>query len=441
MNLQGLSFDSMPPLAVPYQFFITAPLAIIAIGLLWLFATPVEFISRWSNLLLASTHGITLGFMLMVMLGALFQVLPVVTGIAMPKATKLSKVVYLFLLIGVICLVFGFAFRQNQMLGLGAIAVLIALIVFVSGLFISFPQMRNTPTSWAIRLASVSLLITIGLGVAFIAAWLEPSWFPSFRLWTNIHLLWGIIGWTLLLMMGVSFQIIPMFYVTPDYPKWVSHFLPVAIFVQLLSYNLVKVFGVFSDNSIATIIQLIFIAVSAVAYAIYTLYLLRQRKRKARDITIWFWNSAMVNFIITAALFIVNLFYQGQYSTLLEIMIAVIALVGFAMALITGMLLKIIPFLVWLNIQQKWIKHPSTKMPLSNMQQVIPMKIAKRQYWMFITMFLFVLLTFATFQNIWLIKVTALMLIITFSHLFVNLLKARQLYKRLEQQLDDTQND
>ena len=441
MNLRGLSFDSMPPLAVPYQFFITAPLAIIVIGLLWLFAAPVEFASRWSNLLLASTHGITLGFMLMVMFGALFQVLPVVTGIAMPKATKLSKVVHLFLVVGVVCLVSGFAFRQYQLLGLGAAAVLISLIVFVSGLFISFPQMRNSPTSWAIRLASISLLITIGLGVAFIIGWLEPSWFPSFRLWTNIHLLWGVIGWTLLLMMGVSFQIIPMFYVTPDYPKWVSHFLPAAIFVQLLGYSLVKFFGVFSDDSIATKVQLVLIAVSAAAYAIYTLYLLKQRKRKARDITIWFWNSAMVNFIIAAGLFIFNLFYQGQYSSLLEIMITVIALVGFAMALITGMLLKIVPFLVWLNIQQKWIKHPSTKMPLSNMQQVIPVKVAKRQYWMFITMFLLVLMTFTAFQNIWLIKVTALTLIITFSYLFLNLLKARQLYKRLEKQLDDTQND
>ncbi len=441
MNLRGLSFDSMPPLAVPYQFFITAPLAIIAIGLLWLFATPAEFASRWSNLLLASTHGITLGFMLMVMLGALFQVLPVVTGIAMPKATKLSKVVYLFLLTGVIGLVFGFAFRQNLPLALGATAVLISLIVFVSGLFISFPQMRNSPTTWAIRLASISLLITIGLGVTFIIGWVEPSWFPGFRLWTNVHLLWGIIGWTLLLIMGVSFQIIPMFYVTPDYPKWVSKFLPTAIFVQLLGYSLVKFFDVFFGDSIVTKIQLVLIAITVATYAIYTLYLLRLRKRKARDITIWFWNSAMVNFIIATVLFIFNLFYQGQYSSLLEIMIAVIALVGFAMALITGMLLKIVPFLVWLNLQQKWIKHPSTKMPLSNMQQVIPVKIARRQYWMFIIMFLFVLLTFTIFQNIWLIKITALTLIITFSYLFVNLLKANQCYKRLEKQLNDTPND
>jgi len=163
VNLRGLSFDAMPPLVVPYQFFITAPLSLIAIGLLWLFAEPFEFATRWSNLALATTHGITLGFMLMVMFGALFQVLPVVTGIAMPQAKRLSRWVHFFLLIGVICLVSGFYIRHNYLLATGAASVLIAMLLFVTGLFISFPQMRNSPTSWAIRLASFSLLIPFGI--------------------------------------------------------------------------------------------------------------------------------------------------------------------------------------------------------------------------------------------------------------------------------------
>jgi len=438
VNLRGLSFDAMPPLVVPYQFFITAPLSLIAIGLLWLFAEPFEFATRWSNLALATTHGITLGFMLMVMFGALFQVLPVVTGIAMPQAKRLSRWVHFFLLIGVICLVSGFYIRHNYLLATGAASVLIAMLLFVTGLFISFPQMRNSPTSWAIRLASFSLLITIGLGIAFIIGWLEPSWFPGYRLWTNVHLLWGIVGWTLLLMMGVSFQIIPMFYVTPDYPKWVSHFLPAAIFGQLVIFTANKIFSLLPSEPKTDSILLILISISVASYAIYTLYLIRQRKRKALDITIWFWNIAMSSLVIATLLFVATLYYQGANLPQLELILAVTALIGFAMALITGMLLKIVPFLVWLNIQQKWIKHPSKKMPLSNMQQVIPIKVAKRQFYLFIAMLPLIFIIMGGFNSVYLIKIAGLQLIITFSYLFYNLYNAKQLYNRLEKQLDET---
>jgi len=217
-------------------------------------------------------------------------------------------------------------------------------------------------------------------------SWLEPEYFPDFRSWTNIHLLWGIIGWAFLLVMAVSFQIIPMFYVTPDYPKWVSHFLPALIILQLIVFSITKLLTLSEPNIILMQFEMFLITLTVSSYAIYTLFLLGQRKRKALDVTIWFWKTAMTSFIVAAVIFIGNIFYQGQYQQQIELFLAVLVLVGFALALITGMLLKIVPFLVWLNIQQKWIKHPSRKMPLSNMQQVIPLKVAKRQYFLFIAM-------------------------------------------------------
>jgi len=104
------------------------------------------------------------------------------------------------------------------------------------------------------------------------------------------------------------------------------------------------------------------------------------------------------------------------------------------------MLLKIIPFLVWLNIQQKWIKHPSRKMPLSNMQQVIPIKVAKLQYYLFVAILPVMIIIFAGYNPVWIIKIAAIQLIVTFAYLFYNLLKAKALYNRLDNQLDETQD-
>ncbi len=438
MNLRGLSFEAMPPLMVPYRFFMVAPLSIIAIGLLWLFASPDELTSRWSHLLLATTHGITLGFMLMVMFGALFQVLPVVTGIAIPRAGSLSRWVHFFLVTGVAGLITGFTFAEHLLLIAGAASSFVAFVIFVSALLSTFPGMQNKPTSWAIRLATLGLIVTIGLGLFLVLGLLEIELFKNFRSWTNVHLLWGIIGWALLLIMGVSFQIIPMFYVTPDYPKWITQLLPVVIIFQLIVFSISKFMTLPEKNLLSIQIQLLLLTLTASCYPVYTLYLLGQRKRRVVDITIWFWKTAMCSFVIAAVLFTGIIFYQGLYLKQMELILAVLVLVGFAMALITGMLLKIVPFLVWLNIQQKWIKHPSRKMPLSNMQQVIPVEVAKRQYILFISILPLLLIIFSGMNPVWLIKFIALLLMLTFGYLYYCLYAAKRLYERLDAQLDET---
>jgi Ca2+/Na+ antiporter len=111
-------------------------------------------------------------------------------------------------------------------------------------------------------------------------------------------------------------------------------------------------------------------------------------------------------------------------------------LLGFAITLMTGMLLKIIPFLVWLNLQQTWIKYPSKKMPLSNMQQVVPNTVARRQYVLFILMLVFMLVLASGLQNSWVVKLAALIALANFSYLVFNLSKANRLYSRLYQKIE-----
>ncbi len=429
MNLRRLSFDSMPPFEVPFRFFITAPVFAIIVSCLFLFAEPLELSSRWTNLILATTHGLTLGFMLMVMIGALFQILPVILGVSMPKAKQLSKFVHFFLVIGIVSLMFGLYLTSYLLLIISTMTLAISIAAFLLGLISCIPAMRNTSSSWAIRLAVVSLFITVIFGISFSVGWINPEWFTNYRFFTNIHLLWGFIGWTFLLVMGVSFRIIPMFYVTPDYPKFVSHLLPIIIFTELIMVSFVTIDSVFSFT------LLILLTITTSIYPAYTLYLISQRKRKAKDVTILFWKTAMIGFLISAGLFLVIIFYDGSYLKRLEMILAGTLLFGYAIALITGMLLKIVPFLVWLNLQQSWIKHPSRKMPLNNMQQVIPFNIAKRQYILFITMYLFLIISLAGFQSLWMIKTTALMMLANFSYLFYNLIKAYQLYQKLAVQL------
>lgn len=429
MNLQRLSFDSMPLFEVPFRFFVTAPIFAVLISILLLLIEPIELSSRWTNFLLAATHGFTLGFMLMVMLGALFQILPVVLGVSLPNIKFLSIFVHLFVVLGNAALIAGLYTINHYMLIIAAAALFIGIIGFLIGLVFCVPAMRNTSSSWAIRLASLSLLITIGFGFSFIVGWIEPSWFPNFRFFTNIHLLWGLIGWVFLLIMGVSFQIIPMFYVTPDYPKWLSNYLPPIIFMELIASSMVQGYPLLNSMSLTLL------ALTTSIYPVYTLYLIANRKRKTRDVTIWFWKTAMISYLFATVLSLVIIFYNSVHLARLEILLATTILFGFAIALITGMLLKIVPFLVWLNIQQSWIKQPSTKMPLSHMQQVIPNNIAKRQYLLFLLMLFVVFILMSGSQTVWLIRFTALVMFTNFGYLLVHLIKAKLLYNQLAAEL------
>ena len=112
MNYTQLSLEQAPRIATPMRFLITAPLFAIAAALLFIFNGPEIFISRWLPNTLAATHMITLGFITMSMIGALFQLLPVLAGSLFPKSNITSPLIHIFFTMGTICLVLGLAYSQ-----------------------------------------------------------------------------------------------------------------------------------------------------------------------------------------------------------------------------------------------------------------------------------------------------------------------------------------
>ena len=68
------------------------------------------FMSRWTPAALALTHLFTVGFMLQVMLGALFQLMPVAAGANLWRPAVLATVVQLATVSGALLLVAGFLF-------------------------------------------------------------------------------------------------------------------------------------------------------------------------------------------------------------------------------------------------------------------------------------------------------------------------------------------
>jgi len=68
------------------------------------------------------------------------------------------------------------------------------------------------------------------------------------------------------------------------------------------------------------------------------------------------------------------------------VLLGVIFIVGFVLPVIQGMLYKIVPFLVWLHLQNQQLEITKviSMVKIPNMKQVIPDKFARRQFWVYI---------------------------------------------------------
>ena len=339
-----LSFEQGPPLSGPLRFFLTAPLFLALAALLLLWQAEAGLASRWAPATLALTHLLTLGMLAMAMVGALLQILPVVAGVEVARPRLTATVVHLCLAAGTLLLAAGFVSGQALLFQL-ALPLLLAgfgwlLAAVLLGMLRAQPA-GAAATVTAIRLALVSLLLTAGLGAALASVFAWGVALPVMLL-TDLHAAWGLLGWVGLLVIGVAYQVIPMFQVTPQYPRRVTAWLAWAAFALLAAWSALSAAGIGGRWPGVPL------AAAFGGFAALTLYLLAKRKRPKPDVTTLFWALAMASLLLGALLYCLPPHLFGEAQPLL---LGILFIVGFAASAVNGMLYKIVPFLVWYHLQ------------------------------------------------------------------------------------------
>jgi hypothetical protein len=206
LNTANLSLDQAPPIAVPLRFFLTAPLFGLLAGLLLLVAGPELLSSRWAPNTLAATHLLTLGFLGLIMCGAIMQMLPVVAGSPVPAVVPVSKAVHLLVSIGTLLLCGGFLGGPLWLFTVAGISLGLGLTLFIIVVAIALTRVSQpTPTVIGMRLALASLTITLGLGLILLAGFSGLLEMGAALTLTDIHLGWGLLGWVGLLVIGVAY--------------------------------------------------------------------------------------------------------------------------------------------------------------------------------------------------------------------------------------------
>ncbi len=425
MRMRGLSLDVIPPIHIPLRFFLTAPWLGVAAALVLLAGGDPSFRSQWSSEMLAVTHLLTLGFMVMVMLGAMFQIVPVISGRVIPGGVVIATLVHLFLLVGTLLLVTGF-YRQNYSLFAWAGPILaLAFITFLLALgSLLIRRVGGGDSIFTIRFAALALLITVSLGLFRSANYAGLANSLELANITNLHLAWGLGGWVVLLVMGVSYQVIPMFHVTPNYPPLLARALSLVVFLSLLALT-------FLQQQVAQAMAVTGLCGGAAAYAIFTFHLISRRKRKVDEITIRFWWLSLGCLLIGALLsagfyFFVDTVPASDVVRRVPVMIGVLMIYGFAISVIMGMVQKIVPFLSFLHLQRRCLGNFELLKTLPHMGNLISPLRLRWQLRLHVAALLVLMQSAVTGTFVW---VAALLMAADFAWLGITLIKASWLYR------------
>lgn len=346
----GLSFEQAPPISVPFRFFVSAPLFGLVCAALLVWQGPDLFVSRWTPPALAATHLLTLGVMAATMIGAMMQMLPVLVGAPMPAPRVVARITHVLLVVGTLALALGFVLLVPALLRTAVVTLGIAFATFVAAVAASLARVRAwNMTVGVMGMATLALAAAVALGALLASGLAWGLALPSGAI-HDLHPGWGLLGWIGMLVIGVAYQVVPMFQMTPAYPGGLTQWLTWAIFAVLVLWSAAQLALGEAGATLATALALA-LGAGFAAFALVTLELQRKRRRRQADVTLDFWRVGMVCLVAAVACWAARLLVPDALPEGFDVFLGVLALAGVALSVINGMLYKIAPFLAWFHLQ------------------------------------------------------------------------------------------
>ncbi len=332
----NISKDIAPPFKMIEPFFKFGSIAylISIIALL--------FIDSNSNLndftVVGWAHLFLLGFVMVVIFGAMAQLVPVVLEVGHFNI-DLYYIIFPTLAIGSILMVIGFWF-YSSLLPYGGLLVLVSMAVF---LFETLKTLQktdaNTLTVKCVRVGNIFLTIAIAIGFLMALA-ISLGLSVNLSKLLPIHIVLVLFGYVTITIIGISMVLLPMFGLAHGYDDSDVEKSFKIIVYSIVAYSVFKIVG---------LDFLSYIAIAAISVGIF--YYLKQLKilyeiRARKIVDIWYKHIyvAFISLAVATIFAILWLFFSWENCLKVSIWLFII---GFFTFVINGHLLKIIPFLVW----------------------------------------------------------------------------------------------
>jgi hypothetical protein len=159
----------------------------------------------------AVTHLFTLGWLTLTIFGAMAQITPMALGAPL-RAVRLGHATFWILAPSIALFAYGVGASSTPITGLGVIGVAAGIALNVGNFAVSLARARTRDVSWAslmIGLAFLSSTLVLGLALAHN---LHSGFIAAARVRVlAAHLHVAIVGWVLIVLVGVSNRMLPMF--------------------------------------------------------------------------------------------------------------------------------------------------------------------------------------------------------------------------------------
>jgi len=344
--------------------YVAAAFCFLVLSVMMLFSVKAFTGHYFHPQILAITHMAALGWGTMIILGASYQLIPVVLETDL-YSEKLAWVSFAIFAPGLIALVYSFwVFVPGIHMQCGAILLFIAVFLFTVNVYLTAKKKKQeTIQEDFIFSACICLCVTVSLGAVLVFNFTVPI-FPQDQLhFLKLHAHLGLIGWFLLMLIGVSSKLVPMFLVS-SYQNTKLLTYSYYLIVGALLYFLVDsyLFGL----SLRTYLIFTIGAAGMTCYFIFILKCLQSRLRKHIDLPML---NSFLSFILLkiAALTVPFIIYFHLKNNPVTIRFSMIygefMLMGWITALILGQTFKTLPFIVWVKHYEHLTGKLKTPMP------------------------------------------------------------------------------
>lgn len=295
---------------------------------------------------LAITHLMALGWGTMIILGASHQLLPVLIEGKL-DSFLLALLSFIFAAIGIPLLVTGFyLFNTGLILQTGAILVNASVICYFLNVIGSIIESKKYNIhAFFIATASFWLFTTTFFGL-LLAFNFSRSWLPENSIeYLSIHAHMGLAGWFLLLIIGVSSRLIPMFliskYSSPVTLWWIFALINFA----LITFIILKTSGAY-PNLYYSPFLLVLIALALFGNYNFRAYKTRIRKHVDEQMKISLLSVAMLLLPLLCLLGVIYFIREDSKANIV-LLYGFCIFFGWITALIIGMTFKTLPFIIW----------------------------------------------------------------------------------------------
>ena len=361
----NVSREFAPPfsLIAPYFWLGSIFFLLADFGLLFLHADMSHFdlgVVAWAHLFL-------LGFVMMVIFGAMAQLVPVVLEVG-HFSVDFYYLIWPLLGLGTVGMVLGFTLVP-ALLPYGGMLVLLAMLIFLADTVLTLRKVEHFSLTVK-TVAATNLFLLLGILAGFaMALGLGAGVAVAIDQWLGAHIVLVLGGYVTLTIVGMSMILLPMFGLSHGFDEKPVHRAFVLLSASVLLYLVGTILGLGWIHAVALLGMVV-----SMGFYLYQIRLIHQtRARKERDI--WY-RSMVVGYAGLALALPLGVIGHMVDSEPMMLAAGWFLVMGFFTFLITGHLYKIVPFLVWFERYSPLVGKK--KVPM--LADMVPVKMADFQF-------------------------------------------------------------